>query len=145
MARPRGELNGFPRSRWVLSVDRRWVEEGSSSFWSFCVNYLEASSAATGDGRQSVQRGKVDYKEVLSPEEFAVFARLREVRMEIAAAEAVPVNTVFFQQATGADGAGESGQPGRPGQNCRRGRRPHRQVRDADAGSTGSGMDGTQG
>jgi len=93
-----GELNGFLRSHRVLSVDRRWVEEGASSFWSFCVDYLETSSGAMGDGRQSAQRGKVDYKEVLSPEEFAVFARLREVRKEIAAAEAVPVYTIFTNE-----------------------------------------------
>jgi superfamily II DNA helicase RecQ len=92
------ELNSFLRSHKVLSVDRRWVEQGSSSFWSFCVDYLETSSGATSDGRQSVQRGKVDYKEVLSPEEFAVFARLREVRKAIAAAEAVPVYTIFTNE-----------------------------------------------
>jgi hypothetical protein len=72
------ELNGFLRSHRVLSVDRRWVEQGSSSFWSFCVDYLETSSGATSDARPVGQRGKVDYKEVLSPEEFAVFARLSE-------------------------------------------------------------------
>jgi superfamily II DNA helicase RecQ len=88
------EMNGFLRSHKVLSVDRRWVEQGSSSFWSFCIDYLEPSSGG-GDGRQSGQRGKVDYKEILSAEDFAVFARLREVRKEIAAAEAVPVYTIF--------------------------------------------------
>ena len=89
------ELNGFLRSHKVLSVDRRWVEQGSASFWTFCVDYLEPASAGTADGRQGVQRGKVDYKEVLKPEEFAVFARLREVRKEMAQGEGVPVYTIF--------------------------------------------------
>lgn len=92
-----GELNGFLRSHKVLLVDRRWVEQGASSFWSFCVDYLETSSGG-GDGRAGGQRGKVDYKEVLSPEEFAVFARRREVGKEIAAAEAVPVYTIFTNE-----------------------------------------------
>jgi superfamily II DNA helicase RecQ len=92
------EMNGFLRSHKVLSVDRRWVEQGASSFWSFCVDYLESSPAGSGNGRPSGQRGKVDYKEVLSPEDFAVFARLREVRKEIAAAEAVPVYTIFTNE-----------------------------------------------
>ena len=33
---------GFLRSHRVLAVDRRWVEQGSESFWSFCVDYLES-------------------------------------------------------------------------------------------------------
>jgi len=96
--RAEGELNGFLRSHKVLSVDRRWVEQGPSSFWSFCVDYLETSSGGTGDGRPAGQRGKVDYKEVLSTEDFAVFARLRELRKEIAQAEAVPVYTIFTNE-----------------------------------------------
>ncbi len=88
------ELNAFLRSRKVLSVDRRWVEQGASSFWSFCVDYLE-NAAQTSAGSA---RGKVDYKEVLSPEEFAVFAKLRELRKEIAQAEAVPVYTIFTNE-----------------------------------------------
>jgi superfamily II DNA helicase RecQ len=92
------ELNGFLRSHKVLAVDRRWVEQGASSFWSFCVDYLETSSGGGSDGRPAGQRGKVDYKEVLTAEEFAVFARLREVRKEIAAAEAVPVYTIFTNE-----------------------------------------------
>ena len=43
-------------------------------------------------------RAKVDYKEVLKPEEFAVFARLRELRKEMAQAEAVPVYTIFTNE-----------------------------------------------
>ena len=56
---------------------RAWVEQGSGSFWTFCVDYLEPSAGAPADSRPAGQRGKVDYKEVLKPEEFAVFARLR--------------------------------------------------------------------
>ena len=41
------ELNRFLRCHRVLSVDRRWVDEGSESFWSFCVDYLETGQ----DGR----------------------------------------------------------------------------------------------
>jgi hypothetical protein len=83
------DLNGFLRSRRVLSVDRRWVDQGSESFWSFCVDYLESSGGATGGappGRNGTNRGKVDYREVLSPEDFAVFARMRQARKEIAQA-----------------------------------------------------------
>ena len=86
-SRAEGELNAFLHGHKVLSVDRRLVEQGTGSFWSFCVDYLEVSSSGSADGRPAGQRGKVDYKEVLSQEDFAVFARLREVRKEIAQAE----------------------------------------------------------
>jgi hypothetical protein len=29
------QLNAFLRSHKILSVDRRWVEQGAASFWSF--------------------------------------------------------------------------------------------------------------
>jgi superfamily II DNA helicase RecQ len=90
------ELNGFLRSHKVLSIDRRWVEQGSTSFWTFCVDYIDGQAAGSGADRGS--RSKVDYKEVLSPDEFAVFAKLRDVRKEIAQAEAVPVYTIFTNE-----------------------------------------------
>jgi superfamily II DNA helicase RecQ len=90
------ELNGFLRSHKVLSIDRRWVEQGSTSFWTCCVDYLDGQVTASGGDRGV--RGKVDYKEVLRPEEFTVFAKLRDVRKEIAQAEAVPVYTIFTNE-----------------------------------------------
>jgi superfamily II DNA helicase RecQ len=95
------ELNGFLRSRRVLSVDRRWVEQGTESFWSFCVDYLESGGGGPSPaaaGKNGALRGKVDYREILSPEDFAVFARLRQVRQEIAQGDAVPVYTIFTNE-----------------------------------------------
>ena len=37
-------LNGFLNTHKVLTVERRWVEDGANSFWSFCVDYLEHGS-----------------------------------------------------------------------------------------------------
>jgi superfamily II DNA helicase RecQ len=94
------ELNGFLRSHRVLAVDRRWVQQDGECYWSFCVDYLESGGGGsvspgkngTGSG---VGQGKVDYREKLSPEDFAVYARLRQVRKELAQAESIPVYTVF--------------------------------------------------
>jgi superfamily II DNA helicase RecQ len=88
------ELNAFLQCHKVLSVDRRWVEQGAASFWCFCVDYLAGASETRSPG----ERAKIDYKEVLKPEEFAVFAKLRDWRKEIAQAEAVPVYTVFTNE-----------------------------------------------
>ncbi|MGE0756417.1 MAG: HRDC domain-containing protein [Pirellulaceae bacterium] len=91
------ELNAFLRSHKTLSVDRRWVDLGPSSFWSICVDYLDAA-AVSGGSRQQRPRGKVDYREILSPENFAVFAKLRDLRRDIAQSEAVPVYTIFTNE-----------------------------------------------
>jgi superfamily II DNA helicase RecQ len=92
------ELNGFLRSHKVLSVDRRWVDLETESFWSFCVDYLERGAGGPQAAKGGPARGKVDYREVLSPDDFAVFVQLRQMRKEIAQAEAVPVYTVFTNE-----------------------------------------------
>jgi superfamily II DNA helicase RecQ len=76
----------------VLSVERKLIEAGHSSFWTFCVEYL--------DGPLPLEKmaGKVDYKEVLSAEQFARFARLRELRKGLAEKEAVPPYVVFTNE-----------------------------------------------
>jgi superfamily II DNA helicase RecQ len=91
------EVNAFLRTHKVLAVDRRWVEQGASSFWCFCVDYLDGPVPGFGALRTG-GRAKVDYKEVLTPEQFAVFARLRDLRKEMAQAEAVPVYTIFTNE-----------------------------------------------
>lgn len=92
------QLNGFLRSHKVLAVDRRWVEQGPSSFWSFCVDYLESGSGPRNGPRADGPRSRVDYREVLKPEDFAVFAKLRQWRKDTAQAEAVPVYTIFTNE-----------------------------------------------
>jgi hypothetical protein len=74
------QLNAFLRNHKILSVDRRWVEQGASSFWRFCIDYLEGAAADGGGYRGSRGpggRAKIDYRETLSPADFAVFAPLR--------------------------------------------------------------------
>src|SRR5580704_9209616 len=89
------ELNSFVQSHRVLAVERRWVEQGATSFWSFCVDYLDARPGSGPASSTGGTRTKVDYKEVLTAEEFAVFARLRELRKQLAQAEAVSVCSIF--------------------------------------------------
>jgi hypothetical protein len=85
------ELTGFLRGHRILTVDRRVVDQGEISFWTFCVDYLESSGSPAPIAWDGLARNKVDYHERLSPEDFAVFARRREIHREIAQADAVPV------------------------------------------------------
>ena len=52
------ELNGFLRSHRVLSVDRRWVDQGTESFWSFCVDYLETGGGSAPAGKSGLSGGQ---------------------------------------------------------------------------------------
>ena len=87
------ELNEFLASHRVLSVDQRFVEDGERSFWTFCADFVDArrgsssSSAAGGTWKPD----RTDYREVLNAEDFAVFAKLREIRKAVAQVEGVPV------------------------------------------------------
>jgi hypothetical protein len=93
---PEGEMNAFLRAHRVLAVRKEFVSDGENSFWTFCVEYLE--SAPTGPGAPGGKLPKVDYKEVLKPEEFEVFSRLRDWRKAEAEKEGVPVYVVFTNE-----------------------------------------------
>ena len=90
------ELNRFLSGHKVLSIERHLIDAGINSFWTICVDYLDSSSQQSG--RQSGTRNRIDYKTILSPEEFAVFSQLRDFRKEAAQSEAVPVYAVFTNE-----------------------------------------------
>ena len=94
---PEGEMNAFLRSHRVLAVKKEFVPDGENSFWTFCVEYLDGVGGGSAPP-QLPGRPKVDYKEVLKPEEFEVFSRLRDWRKTVAEQEGVPVYVVFTNE-----------------------------------------------
>lgn len=87
------EVNQFLASHRVLSVDRHLVADGPGSFWAICVSYLDRAG-----GPPLARKGKVDYREVLPQEQFAVFAKLRALRKQIAESEGVPAYALFTNE-----------------------------------------------
>ena len=76
------DLHGFLRSHRVLAVHREFVGQGENAFWALAIEWLEGpapSGPGAGDGR-GAKPPKVDYKEVLGPADFALFAKLRDWR-----------------------------------------------------------------
>jgi superfamily II DNA helicase RecQ len=89
------EMNRFLRGHRVLAVKKEFVADGENSFWTFCVEYLDGTAAVAGGTASGQKVPKVDYKEVLKPEEFEVFSRLRDWRKITAEKEGVPVYAVL--------------------------------------------------
>jgi len=85
-------FNEFLRSHRVIQVQKSLEIVEGSACWCFCVEWLEGSPVNAA--RKAPRTKKIDYKDVLSDADFAVFARLREVRKELATAEAIPVYAV---------------------------------------------------
>jgi superfamily II DNA helicase RecQ len=92
-AEAEAELNRFLAERRVVAVDRQLVSSDGAAYWAVCVSYLDGA----GEG-QAARRGKIDYKEVLSAPEFAVFARLRALRKELAERDGVPAYALFTNE-----------------------------------------------
>ena len=87
------ELRRFLAGKRVATVDRQFVADGPNSFWAVCV--VCVSGAALSKGRS---RGRIDYREVLGEKEFAVFAKLRSLRKELADKEGVPAYALFTNE-----------------------------------------------
>ena len=62
------------------------------------VEYLDSASSPSGNTGRTTGKNRIDYKELLSPEDFAVFAKLREWRKQQADESSVPVYTIFTNQ-----------------------------------------------
>lgn len=92
-------LNQFMRHVRVLSTDRRFVELGLQSFWSILVDYLEVKPESIREEQPPAKfRNKIDYREVLDPDVFALFAQLREFRKRLSQEEGVPIYTIFTNE-----------------------------------------------
>jgi superfamily II DNA helicase RecQ len=93
------ELNRFLAGHRLLAIDRQFVADGANSAWAICVSFDENGAEMAPRPVGSVgKRGKVDFKDILGAEEFAVFARLRALRKERAEAEGVPAYALFTNE-----------------------------------------------
>ena len=87
------EMNQFLRRVKVVDIAKHIVNIGDALCWSFCVVYL---NDVKSDSQKRTER--VDYREILSAEEFAVFAKMREVRKNISQADGVPIYAIFTNE-----------------------------------------------
>jgi hypothetical protein len=80
-------LNQALRGARAVVVQREPICQDERYYWAIAVE----CAVGTGKGRAKVEiaEKRIDYKEVLSPEDFVVYAKPREWRKEAAAREGV--------------------------------------------------------
>jgi superfamily II DNA helicase RecQ len=89
------EFNHFLRSCRVISVQKSLEMVGGTPHWCFCVEFM-LSASQQGLAIRSAEKIKprVDYRELLSPEEFTLYAQIRDWRKEQAEKDGIPVYSV---------------------------------------------------
>jgi superfamily II DNA helicase RecQ len=86
-------LNKFLSGVRIISIQKEIVNTSGFSYWSFVIEYYREK-----ESNNSVRKNKIDYREVLSEEDFAVFSVIRELRKQIASEESIPVYTIFTNE-----------------------------------------------
>ena len=89
------ELNRFLGMHRILAVDRSFVQDGPNSAWTLCVSFETAEGSSSS---QVGKRGKIDYREILNEQDFAVYAKLRTLRKELAEKEGIPAYAVLTNE-----------------------------------------------
>ncbi len=86
------ELNLFIRSHRIVNVEKRLIDGERGTGWLFLVEY------GTDVKPQTANSPRIDYREVLTEQEYALFDRLRDVRKAISEKNGVPVYAVFTNE-----------------------------------------------
>jgi hypothetical protein len=91
-------LDQFLDQHRIVSVEKELVREASGSYWAVCVTWVQGTKA----DRPQSKGGKVDYREVLSPEDFTVYAALRDYRNQLSTAQGLKVWAIATNEQLGA-------------------------------------------
>jgi len=83
-------LNRFLRGHRIIQTRKELVTTDGTSNWAILVEYLDNTGKSSGE----TIKGKIDYKDVLSTEDFSLFSRLRDVRKKLAEENGLPVYAV---------------------------------------------------
>lgn len=86
------ELNAFLRGNRIINVEKKLIDGERGTGWLFLVEHGQEQK---GSGQYGP---KVDWREVLDNEQFALFERLRALRKSAAERHGVPVYAVFTNE-----------------------------------------------
>jgi len=89
------ELNRFLNSVSVVHLEKELVHNAEGSFWAVAVTFGKGASATHA---KTNKKPRVDYREKLSEEDFALYAKLRDWRKTRAEQEGVAVFIIFTNE-----------------------------------------------
>ncbi len=92
------QLNAFTSTHTVSSVMEKFVDDGRDSFWSVRVAVVDKTIKQADSTLKSTKQASVDYKEVLSPEHFSIYAKLRTLRNTLAEQQNIPAYAIFTNE-----------------------------------------------
>jgi len=84
-------MNRFLRSHRIVQTRKELVSMNGASQWAILIEYLDNQEKTTG-GQQI--KNKIDYKEILSSDDFLLYSKLRDVRKKLAEENGLPVYAV---------------------------------------------------
>jgi len=85
-------LNSFLSTNKITEFEKKLVQTETQAFWCIYINYEKKAETATFTAKSI--RKKIDYKSVLSVEEFNKFEKLRAIRKTIAQQAAISAYVV---------------------------------------------------
>lgn len=85
-------MNRFLSNHRIISVEKRFVDAGMDSAWSFCITWTDIRE------KTPQQKSRIDYKQVLNEREFTIYAALRELRKVLSEQEGVPAYALFTNE-----------------------------------------------
>jgi superfamily II DNA helicase RecQ len=87
-------LDAHRQRQRVVSIEKYFVPDSSSSMWAVCVSYVDGPREFT----PKKGGGRVDYREGLNDADFAIFAKLRTLRKTLSDHEGVPAYALFTNE-----------------------------------------------
>jgi superfamily II DNA helicase RecQ len=85
------ELNTFLKSRRIVNVEKRLIDGERGTGWLFLVEFGNEQKGPA----PNLPAQRVDYRELLTAQEYALFDKLRQLRKDLAEKQGVPVYAVF--------------------------------------------------
>ena len=84
------EMNNFLRGHKIIDIEKKFIDSGTSSFWTFMVRYV------TGEAfKNEVKKSTKDYKAELEPRVFVIYTELRKIRKIVAEEKNLPLYSLF--------------------------------------------------
>lgn len=87
-------LNRFISGHKIINIEKNLIQSENKYYWNFLIEYVKTTTKF----KSNISRSKVDYKELLSPEDFSIFVKLREIRKKIAEEQGLPLYAVFTNE-----------------------------------------------